>query len=487
MPKYVSSLELPLYDRPPGITLGRWLHEQLRSAIVEERLRPGTRLPATRDFARQYGIARGTVVEVFEQLVSAGYLRSKVGSGTWVSQRPRARSTARARPSMATRPGPLMGLSFERTARPFRLHEPAIAEFPLRVWSRVASRRMRGLSAQLLAGNYAGSYPPLQAALADYLASARGVKCGPEQIVVTSGVQQGLDLLARVLITPGDPAWLEEPGYFGAALAFTNAGARLIPVPVDEQGLSVEAGIRLSAAATCAYVTPGHQFPLGATLTAGRRLELLHWARRTAAWIIEDDYDSEYRFDGKPIPALQGQDRDGNVILVGTFNKLLFPSVRMGYIVLPPRLMDRFHAFRYGTDLGGTSLMQAIICDFITEGHLGRHIRRTRELYGARLEALLESARRHLRDILDMSPVRAGLYTAGTLRNGMTSRAAEDAAIAAGIETMGLHRFAVTSPTTHGLLLGFAAFDERQIARAVMRLAEALSAQASRSQSTTRR
>ena len=481
MPKYVSSLELPLDDRPPGITLGRWLHEQLRSAIVEERLRPGTRLPATRDFARQYGIARGTVVEVFEQLVSAGYLRSKVGSGTWVSQRPRARSAVRTRPSAAARPGPLRGLSFERTARPFRLHEPAIAEFPVRVWSRVASRRMRGLSAQLLSGNYAGSYPPLQAALADYLASARGVKCGPEQIVITSGVQQGLDLLARVLIKPGDPAWLEEPGYFGAALAFSNANARLIPVPV-------EAGMRLCAEATCAYVTPGHQFPLGATLTGARRLDLLQWARRSAALVIEDDYDSEYRFDGKPVPALQGQDRDGNVVLVGTFNKLLFPSVRMGYVVLPPRLMDRFHAFRYGTDLGGTSLMQAIVCDFITEGHLGRHIRRTRELYGARLEALLESARRHLRDLLDMSPVRAGLYTVGRLRNGMTSRTAEAVAIAASIETMGLHRFAVTSPTTHGLLLGFAAFDERQISRAVMRLAEALqSAREGRSQSTTRR
>jgi GntR family transcriptional regulator/MocR family aminotransferase len=359
-------------------------------------------------------------------------------------------------------------------ARPFRLNEPAILEFPTKAWSRVASRRMHRLSASLLSGNYRGSYPPLQAALSDYLSSSRGAKCSPEQIVVTSGVQNGLDLLSRMLIEPGTRAWIEDPGYFGAALALRNAGAKLIPVPVDEHGLSVEAGRRLARNAACVYVTPGHQFPLGVTMSVERRLALLRWATEADAFVIEDDYDSEHRFDGNPLPALQGLDSSGKVILVGTFNKLLFPTVRTGYVVLPQSLVDRFHLFRYGTDLNGTSLMQAVLCDFITEGHLGRHIRRTRALYGMRLQALLEAARRHLDGLLDMSPVRAGLYTVGRLRNGMTSAAAEAAATAAGIETMGLHRFALTNTDIQGLLLGFAAFDEQQIARAVIGLAKAL-------------
>jgi GntR family transcriptional regulator/MocR family aminotransferase len=325
-----------------------------------------------------------------------------------------------------------------------------------------------------MVGGHPGGFGPLREALAGYLGSVRGVKCHPDQIAVTSGVQQGLDVLARLLLKPGESVWMEDPGYFGAAMAFRNAGAKIVPVPVDDRGLSVSAGRETAGRAKCAYVTPAHQFPLGTTMSIERRVELLAWASEAGAFVIEDDYDSEYRFEGRPRPALQGLDRNGNVILLGTFNKLLFPSIRLGYAVLPPALVDRFLAFRYGTDLHGTSVDQAILCDFIVEGHLGRHIRRMRELYGGRLAALLAGGREYLAGLLEISRIRAGLYTMGLLQNGMTSREAETAASTRAVETMGLHRFTLGRPDVGGLLLGFAAFDDSGIRSGLSDLAAAL-------------
>jgi GntR family transcriptional regulator / MocR family aminotransferase len=476
MPKDAASLELALHPRPRGTTLTRWLYEELRGAILDGRLRAGARLPATRDFSRHYGVSRGTVVTIFEQLESTGYLRSRVGAGTWVSALlPRATRREKRSPlAQSARPGPLVGLSFPPPARPFRLHEPAVQDFPLKVWARVASRRMRRLSPSLLVGSYPGGYEPLRIAIADYLASVRGVRCDADQIAITSGVQQSLDILARLLLKPGDAVWMEDPGYFGATMAFQNAGAKIVPVPVDTQGLVVARGQKASPHAKCAYVTPAHQFPLGAAMSGQRRLKLLAWATEAGAFIIEDDYDSEYRFEGLPVPALQGVDRSGRVILLGTFNKLLFPTIRLGYAVLPASLVDRFHAFRFGTDLNGTGLQQAVLCDFMTEGHLGRHIRKTRELYGARLAALQDGGKKYLGGLLDISDVRAGLYTTGLLRNGMTSQAGEAAALARDIETMGLHRFTLGRRDHCGFLLGFAAFEEKRIHDSLRTLAAAL-------------
>ena len=476
MAKGVSSLELTLNERPPQIGLTRWLHEELRRAVLDGRLRPGARLPATRDFAEQYGVSRGTAVTVFEQLLSEGYLRSQVGAGTWINERlPQNLFRSRQAPvPVWSRPARLTRLRFPHPARPFRAHEPALAEFPAEVWARVASRRLRRASSALLAGGDVRGHAPLCAAIAEYLGASRGVNCSPDQVVIVSGVQQALDLLARVLLKPGDPVWMEDPGYFGAVTAFDNVGARLIPVPVDEQGLSVSRGKQLCARAKGVYLTPAHQFPLGVTMPLERRLAVLEWAREARAFVIEDDYDSEFRFEGRPVPSLQGLDKGGSVILLGTFNKLLFPSLRLGYAVLPPRLVDPFVAFRYGTDLHPAGLDQATLCDFIVEGHMGRHIRRMRELYAARLAALQAGARRYLGGLLDISPVQVGLYTAGFLRNGMASGEAETRAAAQGIESMALDRFTLRRKDVHGLLLGFAAFDERQIRRGLEGLAAAL-------------
>jgi GntR family transcriptional regulator/MocR family aminotransferase len=487
MPKVVSSLELTLDNRPQNQTLTSWLYAQLRLAIIEGRLRPGSRLPASRDFAKLYGLSRGTVVSVFERLQSEGYVSCRVGAGTRVNRIERVNSVhtlnstppAYVRRVIAdyVRPKPWIGLDARPGVRPFCMRVPAIAEFPAELWGRIAARRARNFRSWLQTDHDGRGYRPLRDAIADYLASSRGVRCSSDQIIVVSGVQQGLDLLARLLLRQGDPIWMEDPGYFGATIAFGNAGAQMIGVPLDEQGLSVAAGLRLCPHAKGAYVTPAHQFPLGMTMSLERRMALLNWASDTGAFIIEDDYDSEYRFEGLPVPAMQGLDRHSNVIFIGSFNKLLFPSLRIGYVVLPPSLVDLFLAFRYRTDFYNPSSDQAVLSDFIADGHLGRHLRRMRDLYAGRLTALHDGSKRYLRGLLETSDVRAGLYTAAFLKNGMTSRQAEKAAARCDIEVAALDRYTLQSPDPKGVLLGFAAFDEKTLRAGLVKLSTALGRQ----------
>jgi GntR family transcriptional regulator/MocR family aminotransferase len=314
----------------------------------------------------------------------------------------------------------------------------------------------------------------LRIALAEYLGASRGAHCSADQIVIVSGVQQALDILARVLLKPGDSVWMEDPGYFGAVTAFRNAGVKIVPVPIDEQGISVEAGKRRAPRAKGVYVTPAHQFPLGVMMSLERRLEILSWALKTGAFVIEDDYDGEYRLAGRPVSVLQNLDKNDSVILVGSFNKLLFSSLRVGYMVLPKRLIDTILAFRFGIDQNAVGLEQAILADFIDEGHMGRHMRRMRELYADRLQTLRRESEKHLKGLLEIPNIHAGLYTVGFLRNGMSSRQAETAATSHGIETMGLDRFVLSRTDPKGLILGFAAFDHRAIKRGVATLAMAL-------------
>jgi GntR family transcriptional regulator / MocR family aminotransferase len=376
--------------------------------------------------------------------------------------------------SAYVRPKAFVDLATTRAARPFQMRDPALAEFPAKLWASLTARRARGFAALLQTEDDGRGYRPLREAIAQYLASSRGVRCTSDQIIVVSGVQQALDLLARLLLKRDDPVWMEDPGYFGAAIAFDNAGAKIIPVPVDEQGLCVSAGVKLSAQAKGVYVTPAHQFPLGTIMSLERRMAVLSWASRAGAFVIEDDYDSEYRFEGRPVPALQSLDQGSTVIFIGSFSKLLFPSLRLGYVVLPPSLVDFFLAFRYRTDFRSVSLDQAVLCDFITGGHLGRHLRQMRDLYASRLTALMEGAREHLRGLLEISSVQAGLYTAGFLKNGARSRQAEKAARARGVDVVGLDRFSLRCPDPEGLLLGFAAFDEVEIRKGLIELAAAL-------------
>jgi GntR family transcriptional regulator/MocR family aminotransferase len=267
---------------------------------------------------------------------------------------------------------------------------------------------------------------------------------------------------------------MEDPGYFGAAIAFNNVGARIIPVPVGEEGLCLSAGIKMCARSRGMYLTPGHQFPLGMTMSLERRVAILKWAAPAGAFIIEDDYDSEYRFGGRPMPALQSLDRNSSVIFIGSFSKLLFPSLRLGYAVLPSSLADYFLAFRYRTDFRSLNLDQAVLCDFIAGGHLARHLRRMRDLYASRLGTLIERGRQYLSGLLEISNVRAGLYTAAFLQNGMTSCEAESAAAAHTVEVLGLNRFTLKQCDPQGVLLGFGGFNEATIREGLTRLARAL-------------
>jgi len=488
VPKKATTLPLPL-SRPQQAPRFRWFYEELRSAILAGRLQPGARLPATRDLAREYGLSRGTIVAAFEQLGSEGYVEGKIGSGTYVSQvlpeellqvsRVRAQGgTSRRRPQLSVyarrlRPVPVV----ERgPARAFRANLPALDAFPIALWAQVAARRLRRVSWRLLAGGDPLGYFPLRQAVADYLNTSRGVKCSPEQVLIVSGVQEALDRAAHLLLNPRDPVWMEEPGYPRAAVVFRAVGARICPTPVDGEGFDLRFGKRRWRRAKLVYVTPAHQFPLGVTMSLRRRLELLEWARESGALIFEDDYDSEYRYAGRPIPAMQGLDRSGVVIFSGSFSDVLFPALRLGYVVVPPDLVDAFAAAESSSTHHPPPLEQAILSDFINEGHFARHIRRMRELYAERLAAFLEAAHSRLAGLLQIPPVEAGLQTVGWLQGKLSAEQAAAAARKHDVEVVPLSRYSRVH-RTRGLLLGFAAVDVPELRSGVERLAQALEEQ----------
>jgi GntR family transcriptional regulator/MocR family aminotransferase len=487
MPRRTTTFELMLPPCDPRMPAYRWLYAALRDEILAGRLRPGSRLPATRELAAQYALARGTVVSAFEQLQAEGYVEGSIGSGTRVSgvlpddllQAPRAphlhaRSTPPPRRAFADYAKRLpLGAKWDiRPARAFRTDLQALDLFPTATWAQIAARRLRRLSHPLLLGSEALGYEPLRRAIADYLTTSRGVKCDAGQVAVVSGVQDALDLVARLLLSEGDRVCMEDPGYQGAASVFESVGARVHAVPLDEQGMRIPPkrlrGVKL------VYVTPAHQFPVGMTMTLARRLELLEWARTQRALVFEDDYDSEYRYSGRPVPALQGLDTSESVLFFGTFNKVLFPSLRIGYLVLPRDLVPYAHAAIHLTRRHAPVLDQAVLSEFIAAGHFARHLRRMRRVYAERLSVLLESAQRHLAGLLEVSPVEAGLQTIGWLAPGIDSNAAAAAAAARGIDVTPLARYSRAPLTRDGLQLGFAAVDPKEIRKGVGELAAAL-------------
>jgi len=487
MPKKPSTLPLNIPQPRAGMALYRWLYEELRAAILNGNLRPGSRLPATRDLAEQYGLSRPTIVTAFEQLRSEGYVEGKVGSGTYVSQtlpdellhapkpaaRPRKQRRRLQLSAYAHRLHPLRRADSTRI-RAFRGNLPALHEFPTALWAQVASRRLRRMPASLLAGGEALGYRPLREAVADYLNTSRGVKCSSDQVLIISGVQEALNRAAHLVLNPEDRVWMEEPGYRGAILAFKSVGANVCSVPVDSEGLNLQAGIKRWSRPRMVYVTPGHQFPLGVTMSLRRRLSLLEWASRSRAIIFEDDYDSEYRYAGRPIPALQGLDKASVVIFAGSFSLVMFPSLRLGYVVVPPDLVDIFAAAASVSTHHPPLIDQAILCDFIREGHFARHVRRMRQLYAERLSVLIEAARARLCGLLEIGDVEAGLRTVGWLKLGISAERVTKAAAEHDVEVVPLSRYASGRSPRNGLVLGFAAVDARELRRGVDELAKVL-------------
>ena len=487
MSKRAATFELPFPPRDPGLPAWRWLYNAIRSGILAGRWRPGARLPATRDLAKQYGLARGTIVNAFEQLKSEGYVLGSPGSGIRVNKilpeellqiapeqaaRPSARPARYANISDYGRRVKLFHGYENRPTRAFRCNLPALDLFPTTLWTKIATRCLSRISLSQLMKCDPMGHLPLRQAVAEYLRTSRGVNCEAGQVAIVSGVQEALDLVARLFLNPGDRVCMENPGYSGAALVFQAFGAKLSAIGLDGEGIRISPlparGSRLI------YVTPGHQFPLGTTMSLPRRLQLLVWARKTGALIFEDDYDSEYRYSGRPIPALQGLDRSGLVLYAGSFSKVLFPTLRLGYLVLPSGLVNHIEAMKSLTSRHAPLLEQLVLTDFIAEGHFGRHLRRMREVYAERLGVLLEESRGKLAGLLEISTVEAGLQTAGWLCGGMNAELVAAGAAARDVDVTPLNRYRQGSAVAEGLQLGFAAVDTQEIRRGVRELAIAL-------------
>ncbi len=482
---------VPTEGRGRGRGAQARLYAAVRAAILDGRLQAGARLPATRVLAQESGVARQTVVQVYERLIDEGYATGRVGAGTFVSV---GLPTACSVPLPAIPPPPPpppepVGSAWVRRAlaagretwesdRPAYDFRPGVPDweiFPHVRWRRLLARRWREAGCAPALGRYGdpGGYRPLREALAGYLARARGVRCTPEQVVVVSGSQQALDLLARVCLDPGDAAALEEPGYPPARAVLQAAGARLVPLPVDAAGLVVGALPPANEAPRLVYVTPSHQYPTGVTLALARRLQLLAWAAAAGTLVVEDDYDSELRYAGPPLPALQGLDERGGVAYVGSCSSVLFPPLRVGWIVAPPALVAPLVAAKWLADRQTPTLDQQVLADFISGGDLGRHLRRARTLYGARRAALVAAVGRSLPSCR-LGGEAAGLQTPLHLPPGTDEGAVVLEASVRGVGVYPLGPCYGTGPAAPGLLLGYCALDEPAIDEGVRRLGEAL-------------
>jgi GntR family transcriptional regulator/MocR family aminotransferase len=485
--KKTASGILPLIalDRKSPKALHLQIYDGYRQAIVEGNLRAGQWVPSTRVLAGELDVSRFPVLTAYSQLLAEGYFESRIGSGTVVSSslpEQFMRSNTAGSGALPSVPGPRP--LARRASAPFTPLKPALVhgsgafnvgeiafdQFPHQIWSNLVSRRCRDLQAQSLRYGDPLGLLALREAIANYLRTARSVRCEAEQIIIVSGSQQGLYISGRVLLDPGSAVWVEEPAYRFGRDVFTQAGCRIIPVPVDKEGMDVAAGIRQCRKARAAIVTPSHQFPLGVTMSVNRRLQLLHWAQSTGAWIIEDDYDSEYRYDSSPIASLQGLDRNARVIYIGTFSKVLFPSLRLGYIVVPRDLIDPFVAARRLVDHSPPSFFQSVVADFIREGHFARHLRRMRTLYRKRRTTLLDSIDRELESMVKVLGNEAGMYVTVTLPNNIRDMEIARQAASQGLWLWPLSTSYIENATSNGFILGFGNTMEIDIPRAVRKL-----------------
>jgi len=463
------------------------LYVALRDLILAGGFAVGERLPASRTLALELGLSRTTVIDAFDRLTAEGLIESRVGAGAYVSQalqgeRPRLPSVAAgaARPPQLSRAmAQAVGRFAARprlpsSARAFTTALPAFEAFPMAQWARLAARHWRSARADVMGYGEPFGHQPLRQAIALHLRANRGIACDAEQIFIVGGAQQAFHLIGSTLLDPGDKVWFENPGAIGARNSLIASGADLVPVPVDEQGLRVADGLGLAPQFRLAFVTPSHQQPLGTVMSLERRFALLHAAEQAGAWIIEDDYDGEFSFGGPPLPTLKSVDATGLVIYVGTFSKSLFPSLRLGYLLAPPALVETFNIITSKLLHGVPTGTQAVVADFINDGHFGAHLRRMRRIYAERHEALCQAARRKLAGALDIVPSQSGLHTIGWLRGGRAEQRVAAAAEQRQITVSPIGRFAIAPVDACGLVLGFGGIGPAQIEAGVDVLAEVL-------------
>jgi GntR family transcriptional regulator/MocR family aminotransferase len=477
--------------------LYRQIYETIRRAILNGEFEARMQLPATRILAKQLGVSRMTVINAYEQLFAEGYLEGKTGAGTFVaseipeelleiSQAARKNKTAETTGEKVKISKFAERLSEAQTkvsrfqsstsVLPFKNGLTAVSEFPFDVWEKIAVRVYRRSRYKISGYGEAAGYRPLREAVAAHFAASRGVHCDIEQIFITNGAQQALDLIGRVLLETGDQIWIEDPCYQEALGVFRAVGAKITAVAVDAEGFNLAEAERISTAAKLVYITPSHQYPTGATMSLARRLSLLEWARKTGAWIIEDDYNSEFRYAGRPLASLQNLDNTERVIYVGTFSKTIFPALRLGCMVVPKNLIEIFRAARSLCDSHSPIFEQAILADFIAEGHFARHLRRMRTLYEKRQNILVAEAEQNLGGLLKVSKAESGMHLIGWLEKGFDETEVAEKASENGLNLTPLSSYCIETKLPAGVILGYTGFDEKQIEQGIQRLKQILEA-----------
>ena len=464
-------------------SLYRQVYEGYRKAILDGSLRTGQRVPSTRVLALELRISRMPVLDAYAQLLAEGYFESRVGSGTVVS-RSLPERTGNGKPATQSKRlnkerrrvskrclhlASAEGFYRARSLGPFSVSQIEFDDFPLAVWNSLVNRHARIARAQSLDYGDPMGLQELRERIAEYLRIARGVRCDARQIMIVSGSQQGLEIATRVLLDPGDRVWMEEPGYRFARSVFACAGCVVVPVRVDGEGLNVASGTKKCPSARAVLVTPSHQYPLGVTMSASRRLQLLDWAESNGSWIIEDDYDSEYRYEAMPVTSLQGLDRNSRVVYIGTFSKVLFPALRLGYIVIPEDLVERFLAARFALDIGPATFHQAVLADFIGDGHFARHIRRMRSVYAERRNALVGNLHEHFGSAVEVTGAEAGMHLSAVL-NGIPDQQVSVRGARENLWLVPLSAFYLGKAAQQGFILGFGSTSVQEMPAAVHKL-----------------
>ncbi len=483
-----------ILDEKSDAPLYRQIYETIRRSILSGEFYSGKQLPASRHLAKQLGVSRMTVINAYDQLLAEGYLESRAGAGTYVAEHLPEEFLQTPRVEVPTSESKTLprnlklseyGSNVLQESRavlqsnqatpvvPFQYGLVAIDEFPFDIWAKLTNRCYYSLPRNEFGYGDPAGFFPLREAIAAYLKSFRAVNCTPEQIIVTTGAQHAFDLIGRIFLSPNAEAWVENPCYSGAKQVFQSFEAQLVPVAVDKNGFDV-AALKQSRKAQLVYVTPSHQFPLGVTMSLSRRLQLLEWARAAESWIVEDDYDSEFRYEGRPLASLQGLDRAGRVLYIGTFSKTIFSALRLGCLVVPPDLIEVFTAVRALNGSHSPLIDQATLAAFINEGHFTRHIRRMRKLYQRRQEILITEVKKHLAGRLEVKKSLSGMHLIGWLPDGVDDRIVAEKAAEFGVKTVAVSSFLLTERERGGLVLGYAATSEKQIKQGVKQLAEAM-------------
>ena len=466
-----------ILDRTNPANLHRQLYAQLRNLIERRVLPSGSALPSTRIMAKDLSVGRNTVIAACDQLALEGYLALRPRTPPLVMALP---TPAMAQEKIFSKAGnPISWRGKIMLAQPYHHGKPGLLafhpglpdpdNFPFNTWSKLLSKRAKLARHDLFGTYYVKGYPPLCDAIARYLATSRGVNCKPEQIVITNGAQSAFDLLARLLIDPGDTVWMEEPGYYGAGAAFLSAGAKLSPLQVNDSGWNLEPP---PVTPRLIFVTPSCHHPLGVTMPMEQRLNLIHMAEAWNVWIIEDDYDGEYRFQGQPIPALQGISASNRVVYVGTFAKILFPAMRLGFLVVPEILRESIAVALSVTGQFAPLLTQAALADFMNEGHFTRHLRRMRRLYAARRQYFMDICEDYLGPWLRLRRTESGIQLVGLFHGDHDDKVVARAALEQGVNVSPLSIQYRHSNVQRGLVMGFAAADEKTTKKAMGKLRE---------------